>query len=142
MTTFLLQFDGGSRGNPGIGGSGSVLYQRVLNQPAEEIWSDFYYLGPYCTNNQAEYTGLLRGLEEVVRRGIQRLHVQGDSLLVIRQMQGKYQCRATILQELYQQCLVFTQHIPFITFEHIPRSLNVRADMLSNQGMDQKEKHS
>jgi ribonuclease HI len=51
-----LFFDGGSRGNPGISGSGAVLYK-----DGTEIWSAAKFLGRHNTNNQAEYTGLIIG---------------------------------------------------------------------------------
>ena len=44
-----LQFDGGARGNPGVGGAGAVLYKND-----QEEWSNKSYLGDNITNNQAE----------------------------------------------------------------------------------------
>jgi ribonuclease HI len=135
MTTYVLMFDGGSRGNPGKGGAGSVLY---VGQ--KEIWSEAFYVGDMVTNNHAEYTGLLRGLQELARRHLgphDRIHIKGDSLLVIRQMQGLYQCRAPLLQQLHQQCLeAMKDYSVSVSFEHIPRSMNARADALANQAMN------
>jgi len=58
----LLQFDGGSRGNPGHAGSGSVILDGVTGQ---EVWHSYTYVGPSCTNNVAEYRGLIEGLRQV-----------------------------------------------------------------------------
>ena len=49
---WILRFDGGSRGNPGIAGSGSVLYKNTVGN---EVWSSYNYLGNDKTNNYAEY---------------------------------------------------------------------------------------
>ena len=59
---YLLQFDGGSRGNPGHAGSGSVILDGVTGR---EVWHSYTYVGPNYTNNVAEYRGLIEGLRQV-----------------------------------------------------------------------------
>jgi hypothetical protein len=80
-----LWFDGGSRGNGGasaVAGSGTVIYRGD-----SKVWEGGRYLG-CTTNNVAEYTGLLHGLEVARVLGVSRLEVRGDSKLVILQVQG------------------------------------------------------
>ena len=63
--SYLLQFDGGSRGNPGHAGSGSVILD---GETGREVWNSYTYVGPSYTNNVAEYRGLIEGLRQVRSR--------------------------------------------------------------------------
>ncbi len=55
-----MDFDGGARGNPGVGGSGAVLVRGgVCSVLARR--SDF--LGAHVTNNFAEFSGMASGLQ-------------------------------------------------------------------------------
>ena len=94
---YRMNFDGCSKGNPGLSGAGAVIYKN--NQ---EIWSQSFFVGKRETNNRAEYAGLILGLQEAVNMGITCLHVQGDSQLVINQMKGVYQCNSPNLVECYE----------------------------------------
>ena len=78
---YKLQFDGCSKSNPGIAGAGAVIYK--FN---EEISSKIQFVGNNETNNVAEYTGLIIGLKEAIKLSITSLIVEGDSMLVIKQM--------------------------------------------------------
>ena len=123
---YTLMFDGGSTGNPGPSGSGSVLYEND-----EEIWCDSHYIGDRETNNTAEYTGLIRGLEEIVDRGITRIVIKGDSQLIIKQMKGEYKVSSAHLQILHRTATNLANKIDSIEWKHIPREQNKRADALS-----------
>ena len=79
-------FDGCSKGNPGRAGAGAVIYDASGN----EVFAESVFAGYSTTNNEAEYTGLILGLNAALKCGIAELQVRGDSQLVIRQMQGKY----------------------------------------------------
>ena len=132
---YVLFFDGCSKGNPGKAGAGAVLYREGL---AEEIWSQAQFVGKKETNNYAEYMGLILGLEEVVARaalGVTHLLVKGDSLLVIKQMQGVYQVKAPNLIPLYQRSAGLVKQLPSVEFQHVYRVANKRADALSNEAL-------
>jgi Reverse transcriptase-like/Caulimovirus viroplasmin len=88
--TATMWFDGGSRGNPGVSGAGAVLH----NASGVQVWSGCKYLGSKHTNNEAEYTGLVIGLKAALEGGYKRLVINGDSTLVVKQMQGIWQCKA------------------------------------------------
>ena len=135
---YILHFDGCSKGNPGPGGAGAVLYKN--NQ---EIWSEGKFVGPQVTNNFAEYSGLLLGLEYISKekKDIQTLLVRGDSQLVIKQMRGEYKVNSVNLIELHRQAKHYANTILDIDFEHVGRDLNVRADALSNEGLLQQSSH-
>jgi|TARA_B110000240_G_C13151776_1_gene305577 ribonuclease HI len=132
---YLLRFDGASKGNPGISGSGAVLY---LND--EEIWSTSIYLEQKQTNNYAEYVGVLIGLQEAVNRCIKKLHVEGDSMLVIKQLNGEWKVKSENLIKVYKKCNKLAKKISKITFSHIYRDNNKRADELANMAILNKKK--
>ena len=128
---YLLQFDGCSKGNPGKSGAGAVIYNFE-----NEIWGKSIFVGNKNTNNEAEYNGLIIGLTEAKNMGIKNLHVEGDSLLVIKQMQGEYKVKSNKLLDLHKQAKELANSFETITFNHIYRNNNKRADELSNLGIE------
>ena len=124
---YKLQFDGCSKSNPGIAGAGAVIYQ--FN---EEISSKIKFVGNNETNNVAEYTGLIIGLLEAINLNIKVLTVEGDSMLVIKQMKGEYKVKSPNLIKLYNDAMVLEKEFDFISYKHIYRENNKRADELSN----------
>jgi ribonuclease HI len=88
--TYLLQFDGGARSEYGVAGAGMVIYdvERDL-----EVWCGWYFHDNFATNNVAEYLGLVYGLKCAKSLGIRKLAVEGDSLLIVRQMNLNYLTR-------------------------------------------------
>ena len=90
--------DGGSRGNPGPAASGAVL----LDERGEVLREVGTYLGR-TTNNVAEWTGLLTGLEAALELGVSELDVRLDSELVVRQISGAYRVKHENLIPLYQK---------------------------------------
>src|SRR5271169_1843371 len=93
-----LQFDGGSRGNPGPAGIGVVL----LAQDKTPLVTLGRFIGR-ATNNVAEYTALITGLREAKTLGTRKLTIRGDSELVIRQMSGQYRVKNAGLLKLYHE---------------------------------------
>lgn len=129
---YKLMFDGCSRGNPGLSGAGAVIYHFD-----KEIWSESLFVGENYTNNQAEYSGLIMGLQIAKElQGCKCLNVEGDSLLVINQMKNVYKCRSINLFGLHEQAKKLASHFEKIQFNHILRDKNNRADELSNIAVD------
>ena len=124
---YKLQFDGCSKSNPGIAGAGAVIYK--FNK---EINTTIQFVGNNATNNVAEYTGLIIGLKLAIDMGIQILTVEGDSLLVIKQMKGEYKVKSGNLIDLYNEAKFLEKEFQYIQFIHIYRENNKRADELSN----------
>ena len=127
---YKLQFDGCSKNNPGLAGAGAVIYKNGI-----EIWSNHLFVGTNNTNNYAEYMGLIFGLEKAIELNIKTLHIEGDSLLVINQMIGKYKCNSPNLIELHKKTKELITNFDEIRFSHIFRNKNVRADELSNNAV-------
>lgn len=131
--TYLLQFDGGSRGNPGSkAGAGVVLY----DENGQEIWCGWKFLGAGVSNNQAEYSALLLGLQCSKSLGIKRIRCEGDSDLVIKQVNGVFQVKNRGLKVLWQSTMDIIKQFEYYEISHIFREKNQRADWLANNAMD------
>jgi ribonuclease HI len=130
----VLYFDGASKGNPGPAGAGAVL---MLNSHvAREIKQ---FLGN-STNNQAEYTALLLGLEAARQMGATHVEVYGDSELVVEQLLGNYQVKDEKLKPLYSKVMDMARLFEEVHFKHIPREENKLADALANQAVKEGNK--
>lgn len=127
---YKLQFDGCSKSNPGIAGAGAVIYKF-----SEEISHKIKFVGNNETNNVAEYTGLIIGLKEAINLGIKEIYVEGDSMLIIKQMKGEYKVKSANLIKLYNEAKVLEKEFDIIKFKHIYRENNKRADELSNMAI-------
>lgn len=130
--------DGGSRGNPGNAGFGVV----VLDENNINIFEGYKNIG-VKTNNDAEYSGLIFGLnwlkENELQLNIDEAEFNADSELMIKQMQGIYKVKAGNLLVLNKQAREFINCIKSkITFKAIRREFNSIADALANKAMDKK----
>ena len=126
-----LYTDGGSRGNPGISGCGGVLYDGSKTEVA--TFSEF--LG-HQTNNFAEYQGLIIGFQEALKLGGTDLEVFLDSKLAIEQMKGAWKVKHPQIKILFQEAKVLEEQFENVSYQHVLRHLNTRADELANQAMD------
>tara|TARA_B100000795_G_scaffold123511_1_gene92055 strand:- start:1046 stop:1435 length:390 start_codon:yes stop_codon:yes gene_type:complete len=128
-----MYFDGASRGNPGQSSFGGVIY----DEDNHEYIVYKKKLG-IETNNFAEYSGLLAGLKICIQYDIREINVFGDSKLAIEQVNGNWKVKSANLKPLYDeiQCLVTRENFDKITFKHVKRNLNKRADELANIALD------
>jgi ribonuclease HI len=129
--TYTLFFDGCSKGNPGNAGAGAVIYKNDI-----EIYNLSKYVGKNKTNNIAEYTGLIIGLTEAVNQNIKQLDVRGDSELIIKQMNNEYKVKSTNIIQLHKNAKKLTKSFDEITFSHVYRNDNIRADELANNALN------
>jgi ribonuclease HI len=128
----VIEADGGSRGNPGQAGSGSIVIDPATGEVLAEVGR---YLG-VVSNNVAEYTALIEG----VRRALAidpdaELHVRMDSKLVVEQMSGRWKIKHPDMAELAAVARQLLMGTP-VRFEWIPRAKNSRADAAANKAMD------
>ncbi len=153
-----IHFDGGSRGNPGVAGSGAEVI--VVNNTARHPTTTKYLIREFCgnkqTNNYAEYTGLIAGLKQakkvihetlksLVNVPMVKLQVYGDSNLVIQQLKGNWKVKNENLWLLHIQCRRLIADIKNnvasgseVSFDHVYRDQNKVADELANEAMDQR----
>jgi broad specificity phosphatase PhoE/ribonuclease HI len=127
-----IEADGGSRGNPGPAGYGSV----VRDADGEVLLERYGSLG-VTTNNVAEYTGLIEGLKAALELKASRVDVRMDSKLVVEQMSGRWQIKNPGLRPLAAEAAALVKRFDEVTFEWIPRERNKAADALANQAMDE-----
>lgn len=130
--TLHLFTDGGSRGNPGQAAIGCVLEDpsagKVLRDHCERIG--------IVTNNVAEYQALIAGLKLAKHYRPNRLICHLDSELVVRQLNGEYRVRVSSLQPLVEEIKELAQEFSNVSFVHIPREDNHKADALVNRALD------
>ncbi len=136
---YLIQGDGGARGNPGPAGAGAVVKDGQGNVVGEV--SEF--LG-HATNNVAEYTALIRAFELLLSKlGAKtketRLAVEMDSKLVIEQMKGAWKVKHPNMKPLALRASELASTFKSVSFNHIPREKNGHADRLANNAMDRGE---
>lgn len=123
--------DGGARGNPGPAGYGAVL--RGADGALLAELSEF--LG-VCSNNVAEYRGLLGCLRWALEHGVRRLRVTSDSDLMVKQIQGKYRVASPDLRPLWEQARRSIAELDGFEITHALRHKNKDADRLANEAMD------
>jgi probable phosphoglycerate mutase len=129
---FVIYADGAARGNPGPAGAGAVLFDAGGNVVAELTRA----LG-HATNNVAEYSALILGLEEAKRRGATSIDVRMDSLLVVEQMRGRWRIKHPGLRDLALRAGLLLASFPKREIRHVPREENGHADALSNRAIDE-----
>ncbi|MGX5209429.1 bifunctional RNase H/acid phosphatase [Streptomyces violaceus] len=132
MREFIVEADGGSRGNPGPAGYGAVVSDAATGETLREVAE---YIG-VATNNVAEYRGLLAGLRAAHELDpAATVHVRMDSKLVIEQMSGRWKIKHPDMKPLAaESARVFPPGR--VTYEWIPRERNKHADRLANEAMD------
>ncbi|MFJ9720545.1 bifunctional RNase H/acid phosphatase [Streptomyces sp. NPDC101213] len=132
MREFIVEADGGSRGNPGPAGYGSVVIDAATGETLVERAE---YIG-VATNNVAEYRGLLAGLRAARELDPDApVRVRMDSKLVVEQMSGRWKIKHPDMKPLATEAARI--HPPGrVTYEWIPREENKHADRLANEAMD------
>jgi ribonuclease HI len=131
-------FDGGSRCNPGPGGSGSVFVQLTDGQKrATPTWVAMTALSNRAmTNNVAEFVGLHRLLAHAAVKGWRQIHVVGDSAMILRLMRSRTPPKVKRLQYWYQASMRLADICRVESWTHHYRQHNKMADWLANQAMD------
>jgi ribonuclease HI len=133
---YLLQFDGLSVPNPGISTSGAVIFSPG---PTRKVLAEKAHFIKYATNNEAEYGGLILGLEMAKNLKIENLLIEGDSQLVIYQTEGRWKSkdlRMARFQEIIQELLA---SFNFVGIRHVRREYNTHADSLTNECLKLRE---
>ncbi|WP_218219842.1 reverse transcriptase-like protein [Nesterenkonia sp. Act20] len=131
MTTLFVEADGGSRGNPGIAGSGAL----VRNEAGVILATKATPLGK-ASNNVAEYTGLIEGLRLARELDPEAfVEVKLDSKLVVEQMSGRWKIKHEDMRRLAAEAATIMNPMQ-VRYTWIPRKDNGDADALSNEAMD------
>jgi len=131
LQKIIIYTDGGARGNPGPAGIGVVI-------------GDDYEHGEYIgetTNNVAEYAALIFAIKKA--KSLYKDHlstldieVRMDSELIVKQMKGEYKVKNEGLRPLFLEVQKYISEFHHVSFSHIPREKNSRADALVNKALD------
>lgn len=127
--------DGGARSNPGPAACGIVIKDIKGNT----ISRHSKYLGE-TTNNQAEYSGVLLGLEEAKKLGAKEVHFYLDSELVVNQLSQNYKVKDLSIQSAFVKIWNLSVGFNKVKYHHIPREENKEADRLVNSELDSRSK--
>ncbi|WP_328740139.1 bifunctional RNase H/acid phosphatase [Streptomyces erythrochromogenes] len=132
MPRFVVEADGGSRGNPGPAGYGAV----VLDPASGETLAERAEFIGVATNNVAEYKGLIAGLTAARDLASDaEVLVRMDSKLVVEQMSGRWKIKHPDMKPLAAEAARILPRAQ-VTYEWIPRERNKHADRLANEAMD------
>ncbi|MDD5565556.1 MAG: ribonuclease HI family protein [Candidatus Omnitrophica bacterium] len=129
MRELTIYIDGASKGNPGPSGIGVVICEK-----GETIKNVSSYIGK-GTNNVAEYTALIFGLQQALILKAEKVRVHSDSQLLCRQLKGEYKIKNQNLIGLYNQAVRLIAAFKDVEIKNIPRQQNKGADKLANQAV-------
>ena len=130
----LVYCDGGARGNPGPAAAAIVV-----EKDGKVIHKESKYLGR-GTNNEAEYSGAILGLEWVSKNLTNegRITFILDSQLVANQLSGKFKVKNENLRNRYFTAKALEKNISAeINYESVSRERNKIADFLVNKELDE-----
>lgn len=134
---FIIHTDGGARGNPGPAALGAVI------EAADKSLTKEYgeYLGQ-TTNNIAEYQAVVFALKKLKqlmggeKAGKANVEIFADSELLVKQVNGKYKVLDAGIQKLFLEVWNLRLDFGKVTFKHIAREKNRRADGMVNRVLD------
>ncbi|XP_019094965.1 PREDICTED: uncharacterized protein LOC104756780 isoform X2 [Camelina sativa] len=125
--TCFIEFDGASKGNPGLSGAAAVL----KTEDGRLICRLRQGLG-IATNNAAEYRALILGLKYAVEKGYKKIKVKGDSKLVCMQIKGQWKVNHEVLAKLHKEAKQLCDKCVSFEISHVLRNLNADADEQAN----------
>jgi ribonuclease HI len=128
--TATMHIDGAARGNPG-----PAAYAVVLQRPGLDVVEEAETIGN-ATNNVAEYTALVEGLQLATDLGVKKLAVYSDSELLVKQMRGEYRVKNEDLKPLFDEAKQLAAGFEKFAITHVRREQNARADELGNEALD------
>ncbi len=136
----ILYIDGAARGNPGHAGIGGVLFwapPSAGQADGERIQSFSEYIGE-TTNNIAEYSALIYGLERALKipGGVELIEICSDSELLVRQLEGAYRVKNQNLKVFFGRVKALLSRFKEANISHISREKNAEADGLANKAID------
>ncbi|PIA62197.1 hypothetical protein AQUCO_00200294v1 [Aquilegia coerulea] len=126
-----LEFDGASKGNPGLSGAGAVLRA----DDGSVVWRLREGVG-IATNNVAEYRAVLLGLKQALKKGFSHIRVQGDSKLVCMQVQGLWKTKNENMATLCTEVQALKKQFLSFQISHVLRDFNSEADAQANLALN------
>ena len=112
--------------NAGIGG--------LIKKGDELVYSFSENIG-IRTNNEAEYSALIQGIQACLDHKIYYVDIFSDSELIVNQVNGKYKLKDSKMIKLHAEVTKLCSELESLTISHVPREQNVEADHLSKLGL-------
>jgi len=131
-TSWTMHVDGSS--NPQGAGAGIVL-----EGPGDILIEQSLRFNFKTSNNQAEYEAIIAGLNLARDVGAKKLFCKTDSKLTVGHLNDDYQVKDTLLSQYYHTVTALIEHFEAFKIEHVPRSNNTRADLLSKLASTKKK---
>jgi ribonuclease HI len=131
VSRVIVYTDGGARGNPGP----AALGVSIQTPDGDELAAIGETIGE-TTNNVAEYSAVVVGLKRAAELGAREVEVRSDSMLMVEQVNGRYKIRTPHLKALIDEIHTAARAFDAVTYTHVPRERNVRADELVNRALD------
>ena len=125
--------DGACQGNPGQAAIGVVIKKqgKILKTISKTIGQ--------ATNNIAEYTALIYGLQEALILKADQVKVNTDSELIYEQLRGNYKIKQPNLKFLFDLVKHLSEGFKKIEVRHIPREKNREADHLATEAIEKEQ---
>jgi ribonuclease HI len=127
----VVNFDGGSRGNPG-----QAAIAAVLSAPDGTVLARRGELIGTATNNVAEYRALLLAIELAGELPASEVELIGDSELIVKQVRGEYRVKDAGLRPLHAEATRALREVPKWSIRSVRREENAAADGLVNETLD------
>ncbi len=127
----IIYTDGASRGNPGAASTGIIL----IDDDGTTLLEKGQCIGKQ-TNNVAEYTAVIFALREAALFKPHRIDLHSDSQLLVRQLNGEYKVKQPHLKTLRDEVRALADGFDSVTFIHVRREQNTRADAMANRALD------
>ncbi len=140
MCSYVCWFDGACEPvNPGGTASwGAIIEDEYNTIPLEE--GRLVGEGAGMSNNVAEYAGIIQVFEHLQFCSPGRALVQGDSLLVINQVTGKWTARGGLYYPYYLQARELLARLRSLDWQiellWIPREENTQCDALCRRALE------
>lgn len=123
--------DGGSRGNPGPSATGVV----IKDEHGQVLAAYGEYLAKQ-TNNYAEYSAVISGLQKAYALGATEVIMLMDSKLACEQLNRRWKVKHPEIQKLFVRAWNEMQKFKKVSIRHIPRERNKEADAQVNKTLD------
>lgn len=127
-----IYVDGASRGNPGPSGIG----YSIVGTDGNVIENGGEFIG-FATSRVAEYYAMRKGIERALELGFKTARFFSDSLMVVNQLNGIFTIKNKDIIPIYDSIQNLIEQFENISFTHIPRSSNLKADAEANAAIDQ-----
>lgn len=122
----ILYFDGGIRN-----GKMALGYIALDSKNKNIVFQGYRKCGK-GTSNIAEYRALIASLIHAKQEKIKKLHIIGDSQLIIKQVCGSFKVNNKDLMEHRDKVLELLEYFEEYSIKWVPRKENALADHLVN----------